>query len=402
MNIMSNNIVVPLTSEYRAKAIEHRRKLHVIPELDQDLPKTTAYIRGILEENRIPYEVTSNTGIVARLNSGTEGKCIALRADMDALPIKEETGLSFASINGNMHACGHDAHMSILLTTLEILNQHKDLWNGTVVGIFQPAEETTGGAQLMIEEGALNDVDVVFGLHIGSLFPEVEGGKIGLKAGSLMSSVDKLSLTIKGKGGHGANPQDCVDPVLSMASVIVSLQQIVSRNINPLNSAVISVGAAHAGEVANIIPDEAKILATIRVLRHEDRSFIKDRIIKIIEGVTSAHNTESKITYEEFYPPTMNDPWLHDFVSNEAIKLFGKEQVVNLEKPTMGTEDFSYYALERPAYYFMLGSRNAIDGRYYPHHNSRFDVDEKDLEKGVAMFLSFAMDFDKYGNDEKT
>lgn len=376
--------------------IRWRRDLHQIPEVDDDLPKTTAYVRGELEKAGIEYRTFSNTGIQAVVRGTGTGPVIGFRADMDALPVREQTGLPFASDSGNMHACGHDAHTAMLLGAAKFLSAHRDELAGTVVFLFQPAEETTGGSKIMIEEGCLAEpkVDRFISLHIGTLFDDVQNGQIGVKKGPLMAAVDSYYVKVKGVGGHGARPHECVDPVVIMAEMIQSLQKIVSREINPVHGAVITVGMVKAGTIVNVIPEEAEFCGTIRTLDPKDRAYIEKRVKTLITHIAEANGASAEVDYRKYYPATINDGDVTEFLARCAAEIVGEENVVEISEPSTGTEDVAYYIREVPGSFGILGSRKAhSDGICYPHHNSRFHLDESVMWLGTAVFVKCALEY---------
>lgn len=377
--------------------IEWRRTLHQIPELHDELPQTTAFVRSRLEEMGLTYKTYSNTGISAVIEGSRPGPVIAFRADMDALPIAEETGLPFASSNGNMHACGHDAHVAMLLGAAKALSEHREHFAGKVVLIFQPAEETSGGAKQMIEEGCLSDpkVDRFISFHTGNLFADVKSGCFGIKKGPMFASVSTFYATIKGIGGHGARPHECVDPILISCEIVQALQKLVSRETSPMHSAVITVGMFHAGAVANTIPEEAKIGGTVRTLTPEDTDRLEERIKETISLIAHANRGSAEIEYIRYYPSTVNNVEVTDFLAESAAKIVGKENIVEVE-PTTGTEDVAYYINEVPGSYGILDSvKEHDDGELYPHHNSKFHLDESVFWMGSAVFVQCVMDFCK-------
>lgn len=393
------NLLKQETKSIEDLIIKWRRDLHKIPELHDDLPKTHEYIKECLKKLGLPIKEYSNMGISSIIEGNSiSGPTIALRADMDALPIKEETGLSFASENGCMHACGHDAHVAMLLGCAKILAEHKEAFNGRVVLIFQPAEETTGGAKIMIEEGCLLEpqVDRVIAMHIGQLVPEVKNGFFGVKHGALMASVSTFNAVIHGKGGHGAKPHECVDPILISCEIIQSLQKIVSREINPVHNAVVTIGKFNAGNIVNVIPDYAEFAGTIRTHSNEDAEYIQNRIKQLIEGIAKSNRAEANVSCRSVYPATVNDDKVTDFLASSASKIVSKEKVIEISEPIMGTEDISFYLNEVPGSFAMLGSWKAhSDGICYPHHNPKFDIDESVLWIGSAIFVQCVLDYCK-------
>ncbi len=392
-----------IDAKVEAKAIEQdiikwRRDLHKVPEIDTQLPQTTDYIKKRLSEIGLKYKTYSNMGISVVIKGSKPGPTIGFRADMDALPVVEETGLSFASKNGNMHACGHDAHAAMLLGAAKILFENRDELAGNVVLIFQPAEETTGGAKKMIEEGCLEDpkVDKFISMHIGSLFPEVGNGVFGVRKGATMASVASFYVKVKGKGGHGARPHECVDPILISAEIIQSLQKLVSREINPVHGAVVTVGMLNAGTIINVIPSEATMGGTIRSFDPKDADILEKRVKEMIPAIARANGGDAEVQYERFYPSTVNDEEVTDFLASCAEKVLGKENVVEISEPSTGTEDVAFYLNSVPGSFGILGSWKCHDDNvFYPHHSSKFHLDESVFWIGTAVFVQCALDFCK-------
>ena len=375
--------------------VEWRRALHKVPGIDFDIEETSDYIKKNLDAMGIEYQTTVKTGIVGIIRGKGNGKTIAIRADMDGLKIKEETGLPFASTNGRMHACGHDAHMAMALGAAKILSQNKDKFKGNVKLFFQPAEENLGGAKPMIEEGCLENpkVDAIIGLHIGQLFKEVGNGMIGLRSGAVMASVDKFIITVKGKGGHCATPHICIDPITTASEIITSLQRIISRELNPLHPAVITIGCIKGGSSFNVIPDNVTFEGTVRVLDTSDRKFIEQRIKEMSELIAKANRAEVEIEYINRYPAVNNDEDFTRAFAKSAEKIAGKEKIVYLKDPGMSAEDMAYYLEKIPGTFFFLGSHNPDKGIVYPHHHAKFDVDEDVFWEGTAVFVQAAIDY---------
>lgn len=385
---------VKLAKENESFAIEVRRNLHKIPELELELPKTVAYICSKLDEMNVEYKkLVNGNAIVATIYGTKPGKNIVLgiRADMDALPITEETGLEFASTHkGCMHACGHDGHSAMALTVLKILNENKSEFSGAVKFLFQPGEEIPGGAKPMIDEKALEDpkVDYIIGLHEGGLFSNMKVGNIGFKSGPLMACMDKFTIKINGKGGHGANPQITVDPIIISAEVLLGLQKIISRELPPVSKALISVCQINGGTSQNIIPNSVEMVGTSRALSEADRDIIEKRIFEISDGIARTYGGSAELNYERKYPVLVNDDEFTKFVKDATEELFG-DDVIELPEPTMGGEDMAFFLQEVPGTYFMLGNLNKnADGNFYPHHNSKFDVDETQFYKGIATMVN--------------
>lgn len=376
--------------------IKWRRDLHQIPGTGFDLKETVEYVKSRLDEMGIEYkELVNGTAIVGLIKGGKEGKTIALRADMDALPIKEETGLPFASTNGKMHACGHDAHTAMLLGVAKVLNKYKDSLKGNIKLLFQPAEEGPGGAKPMIEEGALENpkVDAVLGLHVGNLSGELEHGAIGISYSNLMACLDRFSIKIIGKGAHGAYPELSVDPIVIASHVVSSIQQIVSREIPPQTPTVITIGKIHGGTAYNIIPEAVELEGTVRAIEKETREFIAKRIGEVAEGITSGLRAKCEYEYVFGYPPLVNnEEFTKEFVES-AKKVLDEDKIIEIKKPLMGGEDFAYYLEQVPGTFFFLCNPMEIDGVKYPHHNPKFALDESLFKTGAAVVIQAALDW---------
>ncbi|NLY84775.1 MAG: amidohydrolase [Tissierellia bacterium] len=388
--------VLKLIKEVEQDIINWRRELHQIPEVGLDLPQTSAYVAEQLRKMGIPYrEKVGVSGIVGLIEGGQPGKTIALRADMDALPIKEETGLPFASKNGNMHACGHDAHTAILLGVAKVLNENRDKLKGNVKLIFQPAEEGPGGAKPMIDEGALENpkVDAVMGLHVGNLTDNVKEGIIMVSYDSMMACLDRFRVKLIGKGCHGAYPETGIDPVAMAGYFITKLQTIVSREIGATDPAVITVGKINGGYAYNIIPDKVELEGTVRAVDQEVSEYIAKRIEDLAKGTSEVMRGKYEYEYVFGYPPLVNDEeFTKDFVES-AKKVIPEEDIVIMKKPVMGGEDMAYFLREVPGTFFFVNTPKAIDGQYYPHHNSKFDIDEDLFWKGAAAMLQATIDY---------
>lgn len=373
--------------------IQMRRDLHRIPELQLCLPKTVRYVCGVLDSLKIPYDITVNgNAVAARIDGYAPGKCIAVRADMDGLPIKENTGLSFASEHeGCMHACGHDGHTAIALGLCAVLKKIRDSFKGSVKVLFQPGEEYPGGALPMIEEGALKNpaVSAVIGLHAGCLFPALAKGKIGVSYGTMFASMDRFALYIRGKGAHAALPHLSADPIPAACEIVSALQKIISREIAPTSNALISVCQIHAGTSQNIIPDEVFLEGTVRTTSETVRSFIAQRVKEIAEGIAKAHRAECETVYDFKYPVLTNDREFTKFFVTNTKELLGEDSVEEITVPTMGGEDMAYFLQKVPGTFFMLSNPVVRpDGMVYPHHTDKFDIDEALLYKGAAAILA--------------
>lgn len=376
--------------ELAEKVTEIRREIHRRPGLSGCEQETVRYICSWLEEANIPYEVMLEgcavTAVLKGEAPGAEhGPVIGLRADMDALPIQEKTGLAFTSeIPGVMHACGHDAHAAILLGTAMKLSQLRDQLPGTVKFFFQPNEEDEGGAERMIQAGCLENphVDYVLGIHVE---PRHKTGQIGIRYGKMMAASDMIDLTIHGKGAHGAHPNEGVDAIMVAANILNTVQTVVSRRVSPLESAVCSFGKISGGTARNQIADEVKLQGIIRTLDPQQRIFVREQVKNIAESVGKSMGAEVEFHVTESYGPTINDDWVTAMVEKNAEELVGRSNIILEKEPDMGTEDFSYFTMERPSCFFHLGCYSEKVGPYVDLHNSAFTLDEDCLILGVAM-----------------
>ena len=365
-----------------------RRNIHQKPELGFQEHITAALIAQQLAEWSIPHQKeVAKTGIVATIKGGKPGKTIAIRADMDALPIQEANQVSYKSQHdGKMHACGHDGHTAIALGTAYYLNQNKEKLSGTIKIIFQPAEEGPGGAKPMIEAGVLKnpDVDAIIGLHLWNNLPL---GTVGVRSGALMAAVECFRLQIQGKGGHGAMPDQTIDSIVVGSQIVNALQTIVARNINPLDSAVVTVGEFHGGTANNVIADRVNMSGTVRYFNPQLESVMGERIESIVAGICQSHGATYDLDYWQLYPPTVNDPTMARLVADVAHQVVETPLGVVPECQTMGGEDMSFFLQEVPGCYFFVGSANSDRGLAYPHHHPRFDFDEAALGMGVEIFV---------------
>lgn len=370
-----------------------RRELHKIAECGLFLPETRDFVIKNLQKLGINYQTFKNhSGVVAILGNGN-GKTIGLRADMDALLIEEETHVEYTSIHkGCMHACGHDAHTSILLGVASILKKYESDIQGYVKLIFQPAEETPpGGAKLMIEDGVLENpkVDAILGIHMNRLVEGTKKGDFVIKAGSIMGADDVIKLKIIGKGGHASEPQNIIDPILVAANCIVSLQQIISRNINPNDASVISITDFHAGTgTDNVIPEQVNIIGTIRNSDEKTRQTVLKRFKEVIGGITKAMGAEYELELIPDYPVLSNEGQLTEMVKDSVKELYGTDSIVEQSFCSMGGDDFAFFSQRVPGCYFTLvADKAAEDGIIYPAHHSKFDIEDNLLDKGVAVFI---------------
>jgi amidohydrolase len=388
--------IVEQAKSIQQQIVEWRRQLHKIPEVGLDLPNTSAFVSDQLTKLGIEHRTKVGvSGIVGLIKGGKPGKTIMLRADMDALALKEETGLPFASTNENMHACGHDSHTAMLLGAAKILNENRDKLSGNVKLIFQPGEEGPGGAKPMIDDGAMVNpkVDAALGLHIGCIFRELGPGQVGVHYGNIMACLDSFYIKIKGHGCHGAMPNTGVDPIPIAGQVIGALQTIVSREVKPTRPAVVTIGQIHGGRTYNIIPDTVEMHGTARAVDQDIREDIARRIEEIVAGVTKGMRADYEYKYTFGYPPVVNDAlFTKDFVET-AKKVVGDENIIEIAEPTMGGEDMAYFLERVPGTFFFLGGSNEKKGIVHPHHNPRFDVDEDVFWIGTALLAQGAIDW---------
>jgi len=365
-----------------------RRQIHQQPELAFQEAGTAAFISKKLTEWGIQHNTgVAKTGIVAVLKGRRPGPVLAIRADMDALPIHEMNDVEYRSQrDGIMHACGHDGHVAIALGTAYYLSQHRDRFCGTVKFIFQPAEEGPGGAKPMIEAGALEkpDVDAIIGLHLWNNLPV---GTVGVRTGPMMAATEFFHCTIKGRGGHGAIPHQTVDSIVVAAQVVNAIQTIVARNIDPLKSAVVTLGELHAGSAVNVIADQARLSGTVRYFDEMYEGYFAQRLDEIIGGVCQCHGASYELDYNPLYPPVVNDANITDLVRSSALAVVETPAGVVPECQTMGGEDMSFFLRAVPGCYFFLGAANQAKDLAYPHHHPRFDFDETSLSTGVEIFV---------------
>lgn len=367
-----------------------RRDLHMHPELGFQEHRTASIIAARLRH--LGYEVhegIGQTGIVGVLTGARSGRTIMLRADMDALPIAEETTHTYRSqFDGVMHACGHDGHVAILLGAAALIAERRSELAGTLCLVFQPAEEGQGGARAMIADGLFErfGIERAYGLHLSSKYPS---GVLGFREGPMYASSDSIEIEILGVGGHGSSPHDAIDPIYTAANFITSLQQVVSRQVDPLEPAVVTIGAIHGGTIHNVIPRTCTMLGTVRTFSEDVRAHMSERIERVLRASCEASGAEYKFSYLDRYSVTANDSEQTRFAQALAVSAFGDERVIEVTK-LMGAEDFSFYAQRVPACFYTLGCRgNANTG--HPHHSSLFDIDERALPLGVAMMTELGL-----------
>jgi amidohydrolase len=375
-----------LAKKYAPEIIAVRHHLHANPELSYQEFKTSAFIQEKLTAMGIPFQVMATTGVIGLIKGKNPGKkIIALRADMDALPIQEENKVDYVSVNkGIMHACGHDVHTSILLGAAKILHELKDHWEGTIKLIFQPGEERNpGGASLLIKEGVLENPipQAIFGLHV---HPGLTVGKLSFKEGKVMASADEIYITIKGKGGHAAAPQVAADTILIAAHLIVALQQVISRNRNPFDPSVLSITSFQGGHTTNVIPSEVKLMGTFRAMDETWRFKAHDIIRKLATELVHSMGAEIDLHIDVGYPSVYNNEQLNIVAKDLAKKFMGAENIETTEL-RMGAEDFGYYTQVVPGCFYRLGVMNEAMGITSGVHTPTFNIDESAIEKGMGM-----------------
>ncbi len=386
------NKIKQLAATYKDEFIQIRHHIHANPELSYEEFETSKLVQQKLSEFGITHQVIATTGVVGLIKGkNPESRIIALRADMDALPITEENNVEYKSTKpGIMHACGHDVHTTCLLGAAKILNETKEDWEGTVKLIFQPGEEKNpGGATFMIKEGALENPvpERIYAMHV---HPGLEIGKISFRSGIVMASADELYITIKGKGGHAASPHLSIDTILIASQLVVSLQQIVSRNNNPFNPTVLSITSFNGGYTTNVIPSEVKLMGTFRAMNEEWRFKAHELIKKHANELVTMLGAEVEIKIDVGYPCVLNNEQLHHSAWKLAEELMGTENVEETE-PRMGAEDFAYYSHKIPACFYRMGAGNKAKGITSGVHTPTFNIDEDAIENGIAMMSWLGM-----------
>jgi amidohydrolase len=375
-----------LAQQYASEFIDIRRHLHAHPELSYQEFETSKFVQGKLTEFGIPFEVKATTGVVGLIKGkNPSSRIIALRADMDALPIKEENDIPYKSKNeGVMHACGHDVHTACLLGAAKILAELKDEWEGTVKLIFQPGEEKNpGGASLMIKDGVLENPkpQAILALHVNTI---LEVGQLSFRGGKVMASADEIYITVKGKGGHAASPHLTVDPILISSHLVIALQQLVSRNNNPFNPSVLSITSFNGGNTTNVIPNEVKLMGTFRAMDEEWRFKAHELIRKITTDLVTSMGGTVDLHIDVGYPCVMNNEKVNANARKKAEEYMGAENVSETEL-RMGAEDFGYYAQQIPACFYRLGTMNKAKGITAGVHTPVFNIDESAIETGMGM-----------------
>ena len=380
-----------ITKKYKDYIIEKRRYFHMNPEPSFNEYNTSKIIQEELTKIGIPFEIFAKTGIIATIKGQNPGKTVLLRADMDALEVCEKNNVSYRSQKeGLMHACGHDGHIAMLLGAAHVLNEIKNDISGEIKLLFQPAEEIAKGAKAMIEESKIIDsIDAAFAIH---LWQGVPVGKISLESGARMAAADLFSIKVKGKSGHGSMPHETIDAVVVASAIVMNLQHLVSRNTNPLDTLVVTVGKLTAGTRHNIIAGEALLEGTIRSFSDEVWKKVPEQIERVVKNTAAAYNAEAEIDLVRATPPLVNNQDISDILKASAEKLYGEEVVTKYEK-TPGGEDFAYFTQAVPGALAFVGIRNDEKGINSPHHNETFDMDEEALEMGANLYAQFAIDF---------
>ena len=389
---MHSTSPLPTIQAFHAELTAFRRDLHAHPELGFEEVRTSGLVANALTALGIEvHRGIGKTGVVGviRGKGVDSGRMIGLRADMDALPMVEDNTFEHRSTkNGLMHGCGHDGHTTMLLGAARYLAQTRQ-FDGTVVLIFQPAEEGLGGARAMMDDGLFDiyPCDAIYAMHN---WPGLPAGTIGVNDGPMMASADRFEIVVTGKGGHGAHPYQTIDPVLVTGHLITALQSVVSRNINPLDSAVLSIGSMQAGHpgAMSVIPTEARLVGTVRTFRRTVQEMVEKRMEELATGVAAAFGATAQVNYQRIYPATINTPHHAQLVGDIACDFVGKQHVIRDLTPSMGSEDFSVMLQARPGAYFRLGQGGAENGCFL--HNSRFDFNDAVIPLGSAMFSALA------------
>jgi amidohydrolase len=383
---------MPVSAEVESIApelVKIRRAIHEHPEQGFKEEKTAALIRSKLSGWGVDHHPLCGTGTVALVKGAKPGPTILLRADIDALPLKELNDVPYASkVEGVMHACGHDGHAAMALGAARLLQKRRSSLRGNVKIMFQPAEEGPGGAVPMLEEGLLDGpkVDAAFAIHLWNDLPV---GKVGVRSGPVFASTDEFRVRVIGRGGHGAAPHQTIDPVVVAAQIVVASQTIVSRNVDPVKTAVVTFGEVHGGTRHNIIPDVVLLHGTVRAFEPAVRKQLRADLTRIVRGIAASFGAKVELDYEEQYAPTINDPAMTEVCRQAATDALGKAAVME-QNPTMGAEDMSFVLERVPGCYMVLGSSNKKKGLVHPHHSAKFDFDEAALANGVEVWLRLA------------
>lgn len=374
--------------------INIRRDIHMHPEIGFEEERTSKIIKNFLWYEGIEYKNVAGTGICAIINGNNHNnRVIAARADIDALPLVDKKDCYYKSkIQGKMHACGHDAHTAILLGVARIMNRHKDEFSGTIKLLFEPAEETSGGAPIMIREGVLENphVDAIIGLHVSE---DVDCGKISIKEGMVNAASNPFKITVRGVSSHGASPQLSIDPIVISSHIITAIQNIVSRETSPLKPTVVTIGSIHGGTAMNIIPEEVVLEGTIRTITDKDREFVTRRLRDIVQNILRSFRAEGDIEIEEGYPLLYNNSNMISILRSNAENIIGRENIIIKREPSMGVESFAYFANACPSVFYYLGTRNEEKNTDRSAHTNYFDIDEDAIPIGVAIQCSIMYDY---------
>jgi len=387
--------ILELIEEIYPDIRELRQQLHRNPELAFEEIRTADLLKDKLSNLDLKIGKTiAKTGFTALLKGNSKDRVAAYRADMDALPIEEKTGLPFASeIPGKMHACGHDSHMAMAVGVARILSKLRNHFDGSVKFIFQPAEEVPpGGARLMVAEGALKkpDVDAIFGLHVD---PSFKSGRVAVKDGVMLSGVNDLNIVIYGKGGHAAKPHSCIDAIAAASEVVQKLQTVVSRSIDPLEPVVITIGKIEGGTVRNVIADTVKLEGTIRGLKKKTLMTLRKEINRSVSNVARAYGARAEVEFVDGYPPLKNSPAVNSIIRRTVRELYGAGSLLELDTPLMAAEDFAFYLDSVPGAMYRLGVGNKTVGSVYPWHHNKFTIDEEAMKTGMAVSALAIMNF---------
>ena len=379
-----------ILAEQEKYVLDLRREFHMHPETSWNEKRTSKRIKEELAKIGISYQEYADTGVAAVIKGSNAGKTAALRADMDALKVEEKTDLEFKSKNeGIMHACGHDGHTAMLLGTARALYEIRDQLAGNVKLIFQPAEEMVQGAAKMVEEGVLDDVDGIMGIH---LWADLPTGKINVEAGPRMASGDYVIVEFTGKGGHGSMPHQGVDPIVMASSFVLDSQAILSRETNSLDPVVLTFGKMKSGSRFNVIPDKAEIVGTLRCFSEKTRVQASKAIKRYAEKTAKAYRGEAEVTIQKGTPPTINDQRAAEIARSAAQKIIAAEDLIAMDKTT-GSEDMAYYLREVPGVIAFVGAGFEDEEQNYPHHNSKFKINEDSLKIGTKLYFNFALEF---------
>jgi len=392
---MSISTLLREAEELQPDVVRLRRAIHLNPELGLQLPRTQAAVLEAIDGLGLRVRKGERlTSVLATLEGALPGPSILLRADMDALPVQEETGLEFSSkIEGVMHACGHDAHVAMLVGAARLLARRRDQLAGSVVFMFQPGEEGYHGARFMLEEG-LHDggtaPSAAFALHGGARYP---AGVVGTRPGPILASGDTIEAVIHGRGGHASAPHDCLDPIPIACAIVQALQTFVTRRVDAFDPAVITIAKIEAGSTRNVIPETARMLGTIRTVSDRTRERVLDGVDHLIKGLAAAHGAQAEVKLIRGYPVTVNDEGITGFASRVAAELLGEERVRLMPTPMMGSEDFSYVLRQLPGTLMFLGTRPDGDAPAIPNHSNRMVVNETAMATGVALHAAVALRF---------